>query len=273
MKLAISNIAWEKIDDFKVYNLMKKYNFIGLEIAPTRFFPENPYDIDKNTLSILKENIKKENLKIISMQSILYGKNNLEVFKSEEIRQELLEYLKKGIVFASTLGIKNIVFGNPKNRISYSEKDNEIALEFFKKLGEFSEKYGVTIGIEPNPKIYGGNFLVSTKETIEFVKKCNNKNIGLNLDLGTMIENKEDIEILMNIPIEKISHIHISEPYLETISIDNIGLHLELFEFLKRKNYKNFVSIEMKKSEDDNIDRIERTLKYILQLKDEVFYE
>ena len=43
MKLSISNIAWKSEDDFKVYKLMKKYEYKGLEIAPTRIFSEQPY--------------------------------------------------------------------------------------------------------------------------------------------------------------------------------------------------------------------------------------
>ena len=35
MKLSISNIAWDSENDKKVYELMKKYSYEGLEIAPT----------------------------------------------------------------------------------------------------------------------------------------------------------------------------------------------------------------------------------------------
>ena len=44
MKLSISNIAWAAEDDEKIYEMMKEYSFTGLEIAPTRIFPEAPYD-------------------------------------------------------------------------------------------------------------------------------------------------------------------------------------------------------------------------------------
>ena len=44
MKLSISNIGWLSKQDSRVYEMMKKYGFSGLEIAPTRIFPENPYD-------------------------------------------------------------------------------------------------------------------------------------------------------------------------------------------------------------------------------------
>ena len=45
LKLAISNIAWDKADDEAVYSCPCRQNgFTGLEIAPTRIFPEYPYE-------------------------------------------------------------------------------------------------------------------------------------------------------------------------------------------------------------------------------------
>ena len=43
MKLAISNIAWTAKQDETIYGVMKKHDFTGLEIAPTRIFPVTPY--------------------------------------------------------------------------------------------------------------------------------------------------------------------------------------------------------------------------------------
>ncbi len=43
MKMAISNIAWDAGEDAGVYALMRKYGYMGLEIAPTRFFAADPH--------------------------------------------------------------------------------------------------------------------------------------------------------------------------------------------------------------------------------------
>ena len=43
MKLSISNIAWSKEDDDKVYGFMRELGYSGLEIAPTRIFEGQPY--------------------------------------------------------------------------------------------------------------------------------------------------------------------------------------------------------------------------------------
>lgn len=270
MKLAISNIAWELENSDKVYKLMIKNNFIGLEIAPTKFFPENPYLIKFETLKTLKSFFEKNKLELVSMQSILFGKSELVLFEDNDKREKLLSYLKEGVLFAKNLGIKNMVFGNPKNRISTSKKDWEVGLNFFRKLGEFAFENNVTIGIEANPVIYGGNFLTTTEEAIKFVLECNSVGVGLNLDLGTIIQNNEKLEILNTIPIGKISHVHISEPYLNLISKENESLHKELFKYLKKEKYNNYISIEMKYIEENNLQNIEKCLKYIKKLDIEV---
>ena len=45
MNLSISNIAWDKENDEKVYKLMKENGFSGLEIAPTRVYITSKYAI------------------------------------------------------------------------------------------------------------------------------------------------------------------------------------------------------------------------------------
>ena len=267
MKLAISNIAWDISENLEVYSLMKKYGVEGLEIAPTKFFPKDPYLQDKIILSNLKKEIEEKELKIVSMQSILFGRNDLKLFESLEKREELLEYLKKGVLFAKELGIKNIIFGNPKNRISTSAQDYEIAISFFNELGDFAYKNNVFIGIETNPEIYDCNFLTKTFDTINFINNCSSKGVTLNLDIGAMLVNKENIDILEKISIDKISHVHVSEPYLNKINVANKDFHKSMFKYLKEKNYTNYISIEMKQQNNEDIEEI---LKYMSELSKEV---
>ena len=44
IRLAVSNIAWEKADGEAVYAAMQQAGFTGLELAPTRIFPDRPYE-------------------------------------------------------------------------------------------------------------------------------------------------------------------------------------------------------------------------------------
>lgn len=261
IKIAISNIAWNKNMDEDVYRILQNNNITSLEIAPTRIIEEKPYDnipraIDK--INILK---KEFNLSIVSMQSIWFGKTN-KIFESQNDFDEMLNYTYKAIDFAYAINCPNLVFGSPKNRnmINY-EQDYPKALDFFKKIGLYAKEKGVVIALEPNPTIYHTNFINTTKEAIDFVKKLNLDSIKVNYDLGTVIFNHESLEFLKE-NLNYINHIHISEPNLETI-IER-PIHKQLFKILRELHYTKTVSIEMKTIESTK--EIAKVIRYVKDL-------
>lgn len=257
MKLSISNIAWENNDDEKVYGMMEKYGFLGLEIAPTKVFGDRPYENCDKVAHWGNELKRRYGLSISSMQSIWYGMNE-RIFGSFEERRVLIEYTKKAIDFAKVLNCNNLVLGCPKNRNIPENGDSEIAIEFFREIGEYAFLKGTTIAMEPNPIIYGTNYINRTDEAIELIKKVSSRGFRLNLDLGTVIYNEEDLETIKK-NFELINHVHISEPWLG--SIKKRELHNDVFGFLKNKGYDKYLSIEMKKVE--NTETLREYFEYI----------
>jgi len=252
MQLSISNIAWNSNHDQAMHTFLKANNIKALEIAPTRIFPTTPYD-KLDEANHFHKKLKSENLSISSIQSIWYGRPE-NIFTSNEQREKLTEYTKKAINFASAFNCPNLVFGCPKNRTIQSNIDRNnalpIAYDFFNILGNYATKHNTCISIEPNPPIYNTNFINTTQEAFDICKTIDNPGIKVNLDLGTMIHNKESIEILKD-NINLINHIHISEPYL--VPIKKRSLHRELICELHNLNYKKYISIEMGTQEDINV--------------------
>lgn len=257
MKLAISNIAWEKEQDNTLYKMMKDYGYMGLEIAPTRIFPFPPYQDLSVVKSWFEEFKQIFGFEIVSMQSIWYGRNE-NVFNSESDRSILIDYTKKAILFASTLQCKNLVFGCPKNRIKPDNQTGNEVICFFKELGEYALKNNTTIGMEANPTIYNTNYINYTNQAVELIEKVNSEGFKLNLDLGTILYNNEDISWLKCCG-NKINHVHISEPYLA--AVEQRDIHYELSSMLKDVDYNGYVSIEMSRQADLKV--LEKTMKYI----------
>lgn len=258
MKLSISNIAWDNTQDEHILSILNEYGFSGLEIAPTRVFPDEPYKTNERVHLFKTALLKQYHLEISSIQSIWYGRTE-NMFDSPSDRTALLNYTKEAIDFARILDCKNLVFGNPKARSIKKEayyKDD--AFDFFKELSEYAELNHTTLSLEANPSPYGTNFMTSTQEVLSFVKMVNCSGFKVNLDIGAMIMNNEDLDLIAN-NIEWINHVHISEPFLEPIKKRN--LHIELFNLLKSADYNKFISIEMKKC--DNLDTIKSILNYI----------
>lgn len=260
MKLSISNIAWSKEYDLEMYEYLMKENFEGLEIAPTRIFEEKPYEYLEKAKLFSQDLKKYKGLQISSMQSIWYGRSE-KIFGSKDERNELIDYTKKAIDFSSAIRCNNLVFGCPKNRVINSKEDAEIALDFFYELGEYAKDKDTVLSMEPNPVIYNTNFINHTIDAFEFVNKVNSAGLKVNVDLGTIIYNNEDLETISD-NIVLVNHVHISEPNLALI--EKRDLHIKLAHILKKENYNNFISIEMGKR--DNLQEVKKSIKYIKEV-------
>jgi len=265
MKLSISNIAWPAEQDQDIYHLMKKYGFSGLEIAPTRIFPEHPYECIQEAGS-WKDSIRKDyGFEISSMQSIWYGRTE-KIFGSEDERTVLADYTKKAVDFAAAIGCPNLVFGCPKNRNIPETGNIETAAGFFNEIGEYAYSRGCVIALEANPPIYGTNFINTTKEALDLIKAVGSYGFQLNLDTGTMIENAENVSQLSGFE-GLIHHVHISEPGLRPLV--KRKLYEELAEMLAGIDYSGYVSIEAGKQ--DNPDNISEMMEYVVRVFNDSF--
>ena len=256
MKISISNIAWKKKQDKKMYEYISKSKLQGIEIAPTRIIEKNPYDKIHKAIEFKNKMKYLYQLEISSMQSIWYGRQE-NIFQKEEA-YKLLSYTKKAIDFASRIHCKNIVFGCPKNRNMPENRKEQDVFEFFKELGEYAKNKGTILAIEPNPTIYGTNFINTTQQAFEFVNKIESEGIKVNVDLGTILQNKEELNVVWN-HMDLVNHFHISEPNLS--KIQKREEHKKLAEFLKSINYQQYVSIEMKKTE--HLKEVKKVIEYI----------
>ena len=259
MKLSASNIAWGFEHDAEMFALLQSLGFHGLEIAPTRLFPNAPYDQLDEARAYAAALREQYGLAVSSMQSILFGVPQ-NLFASPEDRAFLLSYLQKACGFAEALGCGNLVFGCPKNRnIETPEQpgQHDIALAFFAELADCAAQHNTVISLEPNPVIYGTNFLNTTEEAFDFVREVNHHALKVNIDCGTILHNNEDLALLAaNAPL--IHHIHISEPNL--VPVERRAQHKALFEL----PFSGYISLEMKRP--DHIETVKEALCYIQSL-------
>lgn len=257
MQLAASNIAWVKEQDAEVYALMQSCGYSGLEIAPTRWFPEAPYEHIREAVTVSASVREQYGLSVCSMQSIWYGQT-ARIAESAEARAHLLSYTEKSLAFADAIGCGNLVFGCPKNRRVESEAEKRIVIDFLADLAHLAERYSAVISLEANPAIYNTNFANTTREALQIVSEIGSPSLRVNLDFGTVIANGESVESLRE-AVPWINHVHISEPLLKPIG--EREEHLRLFQILSDEGYRGFVSIEMGRADD--LAEITKALKYV----------
>jgi D-psicose/D-tagatose/L-ribulose 3-epimerase len=265
MKLSISNIGWSRAEDNSILTILKNYGFRGLEIAPARIW-DDPYNQTKAKINTFKTQLQNYDLQISSLQALLFGIEGVALFESTEGRLKLLKVLQKAIQLASNLEAETIIFGSPKNRLVGSLHPDEyfpIAFEFFDALGTRAHELGTSFCIEPNPKVYGADFITTTLEAKEFVEKINNPGLHINIDIGTMILNKEPITETVLDSAAHTRHLHVSEPFLAAIQ-DDSDRHRQIAKTLKKCNYANWVSIEIKaETNKSNVESVLSALEIV----------
>ena len=246
MKLSISDIAWSAEQDEAMYGFLRDGGFCGLEIAPTRIFPQSPYDRLPETRRFSEKLREEYHLTVSSVQSIWYGRKE-RIFGTSQERAALLAYTKKAIDFAEAAGCGNLVFGCPKNRIFEPGSDRAAAVAFFRELGDYAFEKNTVLSMEANPVLYGTNFINTTPQAFELVKEVGCAGFRVNVDLGTILYNGEGLDPVRQ-NMDLVNHIHVSEPGLAAIR--ERRLHAELADILKSVGYENFVSVEMKNTGD-----------------------
>lgn len=264
MKIAISNIAWERNDQQKILTLLQKYHINGIEIAPTKITPD-PTTIKSSTIKEYKREIKSYGIDIIAVQSLLFNKPHLNIFGTRETRRQTLDYLQKIISLGNAFGAKIFVFGSPKNRIIGSNdkrKAFRIAIDFFFQIAEFCQKYKSFFCIEPNSRAYDCDFIVTGRQALELVKAVNHPHFRINLDTGVMHLNKENPAATIELCFEYLAHMHLSAPYLKSLENTTIP-HIKIAKTLKNLKYNKYVSIEMLPNKKLALMEIERSLKII----------
>lgn len=262
IKIAISNLAWDKTEEKDIVRILRQDQIAGVEIAPAKIWPE-PTRVSRTEAEKYKNFWKANAIQVVAITSLFYNHSELNIFKNKD---KTFAYLKKIIRLGSWLGAKVMVFGSPKNRVrgtlSRPQADG-LAVSFFRRVGAEAKKYGITLCLEPIPASLGTDYINSTTEAILLVKKINHPNIRINLDESAMKLNKERYAETIKKALPLTTHFHISEKGFGVISNTNPD-HKKVAIALKKIKYPFWVSIEMRaRPKTNHIRTIEKALKFV----------
>lgn len=258
VRLAASNIGWKKEDDERIYAKMQALGYAGLEIAPTRIFPDETYAHTTGATLFAGYLYQTYGLKIASMQSILNGQTE-NLFDAQGAKV-LSEHLAQAYQFAASCKCSNLVFGSYRNRQMPCEDAMPQADRFFNENALLAAQYGCTLALEPVAASYGTNFLNTTLDTCRYVKQMGVPGLAVNLDVGNMLTNGEKMaDLIEYLPL--VNHVHISEP--DMAPIQPHGIHRELALLLNGLGYQGYVSVEMKTTDADTV---EKALEYVAEV-------
>lgn len=266
MKFLISNLGWNKNELPSIIKLLKLKKIKNLEFSINNLKKHNS---KYKTIRDVKNFWNSKSIKLYSMQSILYKINDAFIFGTLSQQKIFYKEVVKKIKLANSLDAKILVLGSPKNKKVFDKSKKEcddLMFKFLRKISLLCKKYKVILCLEANPKIYKTEYLTKTCEAINFVKKIKSKYIKLNLDLGTVIANKEKLNLIIKKNLKLIGHVQISSPYLKNL-IDYKLKIKKLIYYLNIYNYKKKISIEMLAEKKNNVEKIKKIFKIIEQVK------
>jgi sugar phosphate isomerase/epimerase len=267
-RLAISNIAWDSSEDDAVAAAILQCGATGVEIAPTKW-RDDPLAASPADVAAYRRRWEERGLPIVSLQSLLFGRPDLQLFGGSGTRAAFVDFLRRTIDFAAALGAQRLVFGSPKNRVRGPLSIGEAtaaASEVFRELGEHAHARGAVLCIEANPTGYGCDFITTTHEAIEMCRTIDHPGIGVNGDLGGMTMAGEAAATSIEDSARWLAHFHASEPNLAELgSVVDGGSHSDhaaAAAALAGTTYDGWVSVEMRQAGGGgNLAAVERALK------------
>lgn len=249
-KLSISLLALDyKKNLNKFIKIIKKEKINYLELPITKIF--NNFDYNLKKLRSFKKLLKKNSLKISSIQSIFYGKENLNIFNRNHHKQILI-HINQVLKIAKYLEAKNLIFGSPMNRrinLKKKEQQHLIGIEIFKKIAKQCEKKNIIFCFEPNSKYYKCNYINSVSQAIKLVKTINSRYFLINADTGNIsLENKKLVNFKKKGNL--FGNFQVSEKDLVGLSKGNVDHQKILSKF---ETLKKIISLEMNNIKINNL--------------------
>lgn len=268
MKLAISNIAWRADEDAAALPMLRDLGVAGLEVAPTRLWPDL-YAVTSDDLAAARQDVEAQGLRVVALQSLLFGRPDLQVFGDEATQDALLAHLDRVMAIGAALGAGPLVFGSPRNR-TRGDTPMAVAMEqavaLYGKWGEAAAFHGVCLCIEPNAPAYGCDFITTVAEAIELVRLVDHPGFRLHVDAGVMTLNGEDYASTLEAAFPYMAHYHVSEPNLVLVGEGGTD-HARAADCLRSLGYDGWVSIEMRTSappDGDNLPGVRRSVERAL---------
>jgi sugar phosphate isomerase/epimerase len=243
--LAVSNLAWPADALDEGLALLARLGCGGVEIAPFAVFGR--WDDIAEDARRLRDRIDGHGLECVALQGILFGADDVSMFGTGGQQSRLEQHLDHVASLAGILGARACVFGAPAQRdpgdISHAEAWDR-ALGGMRRIAPAFDAVESTIAFEPVAARYGCRFVTTTAEAVRFVSEGAVPGLQLQIDTGTLFQECENPDILLDAAAVAI-HLHVSEPDLLVVGDQGMD-HGPIATALLRSGYAGPISIEMR---------------------------
>lgn len=249
MRFAFSNIAWSPHDSPVALWILKAHGIEGIEVAPTKVWP-GWVGATFSAATEYRKQLEGEGFTVPAVQAVLFERPAARLFDLAGER-ELVSHLSHVAQIASALRAKAVVLGAPKHRdrgtLSMDEA-MDAAVAVFRDLGQIYFDHGTCLCVEPNPRKYGCNFIVNSREGEQLVRRVAHPGVGLHLDAAAMHLEGESLSERCGAVRDILRHFHVSEPELAGFARPVVP-HRTNLAVLRDNAYRGWCSVEMRETE------------------------
>jgi D-psicose/D-tagatose/L-ribulose 3-epimerase len=244
---AICNEIYDKRPLAQVCRSVREIGYTGIEIAPFTL-AEKPSEIAPSQRRLYRDTICDEGLSFVGLHWLMASPKGLHVTAPDAaLRKKSWRHVFDLIDLCADLGENGVmVFGSPQQRCAVDEVSPQEAtknyVEGLMSVAPHAEERGVTILVEALP-ISQCDVITTLAEAAAIVKQIDSSAVRTMFDTHNAIDEKEAHATLVDRYFDLIRHVHINEMdgrHPGTGSYD----FKPIFEVLKRRNYKHWVSLE-----------------------------
>ncbi|MBN9397493.1 MAG: sugar phosphate isomerase/epimerase [Candidatus Melainabacteria bacterium] len=262
MRLAVSNLAWDRGVEQEAFSLVQRAGFAGIEVAPTKIADWK--ELNRNTLESYRLKCEAAMLEVPSLQAIFYGCADAQLLGDRTGFIKMHEHLKHVVDIAFHLGASIAVFGAPKNRQRAELNEQEaslLAVERLRLLGDTCLDGGLVLAIEPVPKYYGSDFLTTASEVESVVLACDHAAVRIHLDCACIqLAGDDPVEVTRRLG-KRAAHYHIAEPDLASFAEPKCD-HKAIAHSLKTSGYAGWGAIEMRQQGENDLLALQSALEF-----------
>lgn len=241
MKLALSNFAWDSVDNESMFEYLQSIGITRIEGVLTKI--SNWDDLTTEKLIDFKSLMDKYELSMESIQSIFFGVNCSDLTDEKSV----IKHFIKLIECCKILNVKVMVLGSPSLRKNVDEWDNKLS-SILTQVDKLLIGTNIELSIEPNMRGYNGDYFFTLSEIVDFIERNGFKSIKTMIDTHNV--KLEDLDPINEFKtyINYINHIHISEPGLKPLT--DFDFHEDFSQLLNTQNYGGVITYEVMKCEN-----------------------
>lgn len=268
MKYAVCNELFINHSFRDSCNLIAKYGFTGIEIAPY-IIAKNPQNISFRKVKEIKNILNDTGVQFVGFHYLLKAPRGFHLtVPDNSIRKKSWSFLKFLIEICKELDGNIMVLGSSKQRNAIGiskEKTTSIFKGGLKDIAPFAEKMGVKILIEVLPSRVS-NIINTLQEAKGLIYEVGSPSIAGMFDFHNCEDEGKLWHNLIYDYSDIIKHVHLNE-----IDGNYPGKgrsdFFRTFKALKEKNYNGWVSLEIFHFDDSSEIILSNTKKFILEIE------